>query len=208
MRHSNEVPTIEWQYEGKPDYVIGTQATPAERALALGASLFVPMVLLLLLLTKRLEIAGGGGGLVLALVLAFDVGGGVVCNSLNSLKRMYHSPVSPQEGPLGKAVKNKLLFASFHIHSILVWGFLAPAQVTTGILWYVLLLGASVLVWAPPLYLKRPVSMLLIMGAILVNAYGLVPVVGFEWLMPLLFLKIVYGQLVREEPYRKSATPL
>jgi hypothetical protein len=42
----------------------------------------------------------------------------------------------------------------------------------------------------------------LIMTAILVNQYIFHSVIGFEWLIPALFLKIVYGHIVREEPYR------
>ena len=34
------------------------------------------------------------------------------------------------------------------------------------------------------------------------NYYLIEPVSGFEWLIPVLYLKIVYGRLVREEPYR------
>ena len=42
------------------------------------------------------------------------------------------------------------------------------------------------------------------MLAILVNLYVVRPVVGFEWLVPALFLKLIYGPLVREEPYRPN----
>jgi hypothetical protein len=47
-------------------------------------------------------------------------------------------------------------------------------------------------------------AMGLIMTTILLNYYFLQPVAGFEWLMPALFLKIVYGHIVREEPYREE----
>lgn len=40
------------------------------------------------------------------------------------------------------------------------------------------------------------------MTAILANLYLIRPVPEFEWLIPALFLKIVYGHIVREEPYR------
>jgi hypothetical protein len=53
-----------------------------------------------------------------------------------------------------------------------------------------------------PLYLQRPAALGIILIAILLNLYILPPVWGFEWLIPALFLKIVYGHLVREEPYR------
>ena len=53
-----------------------------------------------------------------------------------------------------------------------------------------------------PLYLQRPAAMGIIMLAILMNYYIAPPVAGFEWFIPALFLKIVYGHIVREEPYR------
>lgn len=48
--------------------------------------------------------------------------------------------------------------------------------------------------------------MLLILTAIMVNFYMVAPVHGFEWLIPLLYLKIVYGHLVPEEPYRPATS--
>ena len=41
-----------------------------------------------------------------------------------------------------------------------------------------------------------------IMLAILFNYYVIPPITGFEWFIPALFLKIVYGHIVQEEPYR------
>ena len=70
-----------------------------------------------------------------------------------------------------------------------------------GLVWYVLLLLGSAAVLKTPLYLRRPVAMLGILLALLVNAYLIPAVNGFEWLMPALFVKIVYGHLVQEEPY-------
>lgn len=70
--------------------------------------------------------------------------------------------------------------------------------------WYLLIAASAAVVITIPLYLKRPVSFFIILLAILLNFYVLVPVHGFEWLMPLLFLKIIYGHLVKEEPYRKT----
>jgi hypothetical protein len=55
-----------------------------------------------------------------------------------------------------------------------------------------------------PLYLKRPVAMLIITTGIMMNFYVLPSISGFEWLMPLLFLKIVYAHSVMEEPYRSQ----
>jgi hypothetical protein len=48
--------------------------------------------------------------------------------------------------------------------------------------------------------------MLLIFLSILINFYLVEAIPGFEWLIPALFLKILYGHLVREEPYRPILT--
>jgi hypothetical protein len=73
-----------------------------------------------------------------------------------------------------------------------------------GAFWYLALVLSTVLVLFTPLYLQRPLAMGLIMTAILLNFYFIQPVVGFEWFVPALFLKIIYGHVVREEPYRRE----
>ncbi len=54
--------------------------------------------------------------------------------------------------------------------------------------------------------LSRPARsrILLIVASILASTYVLPAVPGFEWLMPVLFLKLVLGFGVREEPYRPA----
>ncbi len=53
-----------------------------------------------------------------------------------------------------------------------------------------------------PLYIRRPVAFFAILLALLLNIYIILPVQGFEWFVPALMIKILYGHLVREEPYR------
>lgn len=53
-----------------------------------------------------------------------------------------------------------------------------------------------------PLYLRRPIAMLFCLISLIMNSY-IIPVIdGFEWFIPALFIKIIYGHLVQEEPYR------
>ena len=68
--------------------------------------------------------------------------------------------------------------------------------------WYLFLQASVLAVLKTPLYLQRPVSMLIIVTTFLINSYVIVAPVGFEWIVPVLFLKIVYGHTVKEEPYR------
>jgi hypothetical protein len=68
--------------------------------------------------------------------------------------------------------------------------------------WKRRVLLSTIAVLALPLYLRRPGAMLIIVACLILNGAVIAPVPGFTWLMPALFLKIVYGHLVREEPYR------
>ncbi|TLS54189.1 hypothetical protein FE782_02250 [Paenibacillus antri] len=194
---------IEWEYEGKPDFSSGTGATRAERTLALGSACIVPVVVLLLASTR--DYGWSWLQLAVALALAFDVGGGLVSNALNSCKRFYHTPPKQSEGKLGVVLKHPVRFGSAHVHTILVaLLFDADRWATYGLVWYALLMLSVAVVLRTPLYLQRPASFLAILLATLINFYGIAPVPGFEWLAPLLFIKIVYGHMVREEPYRPA----
>ncbi|WP_309120247.1 hypothetical protein [Paenibacillus sp.] len=194
---------IEWEYEGKPDFSSGTGATRAERALALGSACVVPAVALLLASTR--DYGWNWLQLAVALALAFDIGGGLVSNTLNSCKRFYHTPPKPSEGKLGAVLKHPVWFGSAHVHTILVaLLFDADRWATYGLVWYALLMLSVAVVLRTPLYLQRPASFLAILLATLMNFYVIEPVQGFEWLVPLLFIKIVYGHMVREEPYRPT----
>jgi hypothetical protein len=52
--------------------------------------------------------------------------------------------------------------------------------------------------------LQRPVAVFIILLVIIVNLYVIQPIAGFEWLAPLLFIKLILGHGVREEPYRPT----
>ena len=71
-----------------------------------------------------------------------------------------------------------------------------------GLFWYLILQISVLSVTRTPLYLQRPVSMLIIVTALLINDYFVSSPIGLEWLIPILFVKIVYGHTVQEEPYR------
>lgn len=194
--------TIDWSYEGAPNYSVGSGATWAESALGwAGAALGVGLYLMLYL-TGALP--WSDWQYLLAAGLALDVGGGLVCNSLNSCKRFYSSPPRPSDSRLTRLLKHHLLFSGLHLHTILI-GLVYPAAAwRSGLFWYIALQVCALVVLQTPLYLRRPTAMLLILVALLVSMYLLPLAQGFEWLVPGLFIKIVYGHLVREEPYRPA----
>lgn len=192
---------IYWAYTGKADFLVGADATISERTLAflagaLGVSLYLFMYFHNSFEWKAWQYFVAG-------ILAFDVAGGVVANSLNSCKRFYHSPIKPGDPRFSSLAKKPRAFSALHVHPLVIAVIFGSGtnDVIEGAVWYGLLLSATEIVMRSPTYLKRPVSFLMILIALLINQYILEPVPGFEWFMPALFLKIVYGHLVMEEPY-------
>lgn len=192
---------VEWNYTGKTDYSFGTGAESTEKWLGTLASFIVPIYLIYQLMSGTME--WGILQTIVAFLIAFDVSGGLVSNALNSCKRFYHAPLKKEDGRLAFLLKNHLFFSLIHIHPIIVGLVYGNSNWLYGLTWYGIFMLSVFLVQFTPLYLKRPVAMMLIMIAILLN-FGLIEaIVGFEWLIPLLFLKIIYGHLVQEEPYRR-----
>lgn len=190
---------IDWNYSGTPDGFFGTGATRTEQFIVWIGGAVGTSIVIWHAWTQALPWAWWR--YAVAALLALDVLGGVVANSLNSCKRFYHSPVKPEEVGFTALAKNHFVFTLLHVHTILI-GLLFSLNWQYGIIWYMALVLSSLLVLGMPLYLQRAAAMGIVMLAILVNFYLIQPVSGFEWLVPALFLKIVYGHLVREEPYR------
>lgn len=193
---------IDWTYSGPADGFFGTGADKNEKALVW---IFGSLGTALLLRQWNTSMNWAWWQAGLAALLALDVLGGVVANSLNSCKRFYHSALKPEETGFTALAKNHLVFSMLHIHPILIGLLFGNLNWGYGLPWYAALVLSTLLVMSAPLYLKRPIAMGLITAAVLLNYYFIVPVPGFDWLMPAIFLKIVYGHNVREEPYRKES---
>lgn len=191
---------IEWTYSGKPDGFFGTGATQAEQNLVWLFGILSTALLGWYWWSNAMD--WSWWQYAIALLLALDVLGGVVANSLNSCKRFYHSPIQPEETGFTALAKNHFIFTALHIHPLIIGLIFGNINLTYGAMWYFILVTFSGNILRLPLYLHRPAAMGIIMLAILMNYYVLPPVAGFEWFIPALFLKIVYGHIVREEPYR------
>lgn len=191
---------IDWKYSGKPDGFFGTGATTAEQVVVWVFGLTGTGIIGWLVWVQSMPWTWWQ--YVIAGLLALDVLGGVVANSLNSCKRFYHSPLHPEEIGFNAIAKNHLFFTLFHVHPLIVALLFGNVNLLYGVFWYTTLVLSTFTVLQSPLYLRRPIALVIIMIAILLNLYGIDTVRGFEWLVPTLFLKIVYGHLVREEPYR------
>jgi hypothetical protein len=193
---------IQWKYAGPPDFLLGSGATTAEKALAWTASLLGLGLYAWFYFTHALP--WNGWQYLLAGLLAFDVTGGVVANALNSCKRFYHSGQQPGEPSYTAFFKNHIAFSTLHIHTILV-ALVFGGSLWAGVFWYIFLLGGTLAILKTPLYLRRPAAFLALLLACLTNYYLIAPLHGFEWLVPALMLKILYGHVVREEPYRPAS---
>jgi hypothetical protein len=190
---------INWSYAGIPDPLFGTGSTRAERALVLlpaglAAAAFV-------MLGCQDAFGWMWWQYVVAGVVAADVMGGVVANGLNSCKRFYHRPSEAAEPPYIGWLRRGINFELLHIYPILISALFSRISFWAGVGWYAGMVGSAVIVRRAPLYLKRPVALLCI--AMAIGWHALFPLGdGLNWLVPLLFLKLVYGHQVREEPYR------
>ena len=129
-----------------------------------------------------------------AMLMAFDLTGGIVCNATTAAKRWYHRP---GQGPV-------LHVGFIAVHIVY---FLLVAWLFRGMDWLyfavfsVLLLGFSLVALAVPLYLQRAVTLLLYATVLLVAFFGFSAITGLEWFIPLLFLKLLVSHLPKEAPY-------
>jgi hypothetical protein len=193
-------PKIEWRYTGAPDPMAGT-----------GATLIEQLVLWVVgLAGAALMIALAHGGWVtwswwktgLAAIIAFDLMGGAAAAALNSSKRFYFSPAKQNErGPL-KLLKTGYYLPAISVHPILVYLVYRPQQAWIGLALYLIVGALAILVRKGPLYLARPIAVTSVIIAIVASFYFIDAPPGFEWMLPVLVLKLVLGHAVREEPYR------
>jgi len=193
-------PRIDWSYSGVPDPMAGTGATFIERLLfwivgLIGAGLMI-------LLAHGGWVAWSWWETALAALIAFDLIGGAAGAALNSSKRFYFSPVKPDEqGPL-KYLKSGYYLPIISVHPILVYLVYRASSLWTGVAIYFAVGAIAILVRKAPLYLARPYGVIATVAAIIANIYFIPAPAGFEWMLPVLVLKLVLGHAVREEPYR------
>ncbi len=191
---------VDWRYTGRTDLFCGTGATPAERWIAHGMAGVATAVILAIDQAGERPIAQGWGIALLAF-FAYDIAGGAVANMLNSCKRFYHGGLQSGEGAGARLAKSSTLFAALHIHPLLA-ALIFNGSTLNALVWYLLLQASVAATLAAPLYLRRPVAAAFTLLALL-GSQSLLPLgAGLEWFIPCLFMKIVLGHAVREEPYR------
>ncbi|WP_298938499.1 hypothetical protein [uncultured Ruegeria sp.] len=191
---------INWTYSGGIDPLCGTGATVAERVLAYGMATIFTGIILVADQARNVPVAEGWKIALLAF-FAFDIAGGAVANMLNSCKRFYHTHLQQGEGLSARLAKNPMLFTAIHVHPIIIAYFL-NGHLLNATIWYALLLVSVTTVLLMPLYLRRASATGLTVLALLGDQLLLPLGDGLEWFIPCLFMKMVLGHAVQEEPYR------
>lgn len=192
--------TVTWRCVGAPDGLVGAGATVAERVLGYGSAAILTVVIVGADLLRTEPVASAWWQIAILAFFAFDIAGGAVANMLNSCKRFYHAPRRPSDGKLLGALKDARIFTAIHLHPIIIVVALGGSVVTAAF-WYVALQGAVLATLATPLYLRRPAATALTMMVLLVHQIWLPLGEGLEWVVPALFIKLVLGHAVQEEPY-------
>ncbi|MEM6467076.1 MAG: hypothetical protein AAF679_11305 [Pseudomonadota bacterium] len=190
---------IKWTYTGATDPLVGSGATSAERLMGYGGAGLVTALLIWVAYITGAPIHSAWQWAVFVF-FGYDIGGGAVANMLNSCKRFYHTSAKPGEGAFIRAAKNVRVFTAIHVHPVIAAALLG-GSVANAVAWYVLLQFAVWLVLVAPLYLRRPLATLLTVLAIILAASLLPLGTGLEWFIPCLFIKMVMGHAVQEEPY-------
>lgn len=195
---------IDWRLPAgtRDDWFFGTGATAAEQGLAWAGGL-----LAFALLAWQAAFAPPPDWVwwhyLLGAVIALDVGGGVVANTLGTAKRLYFGPLRQPASLRARLLTSTIGFTALHLHPLVIAGLYPGGQLWWGALWYgVALLGVAAVRLAP-LYLARPVAMLVFAGAMLLQSVLAAPA-GWAWFVPLFLAKLVLAHAVREEPYRPA----
>lgn len=195
-------PNIDWNYppprpgwRKEIDTFLGPGTTRAELTLEWIVSLAGGLGMLAYALLQPL--GWNGWQTAVAVLLAFDLAGGVATNATSSAKRWYHRP---EQG-----FRQHFTFVAVHgVHLILVgWLFLA-GDWAWALSWFAFLMAASALILAVPLYLQRPLAFSLFGSGLLLWLYLDAPIPGLEWFIPVFLLKLLVSHLLREEPYRPA----
>lgn len=186
--------TTATQWPSGDDLAFGPGATRFEKGLSYAGGFALALFLILQL--RGGEVDWPTWKAVLALVIALDLGAGTVANALKSCSKYYHAGPLPGDPWLVRKLKNPLVFAALHIYPLLVGWIYGPGSWLYGLTGYGLMVISSFAVIRSPRSYQRPIAYLALALVIVFAPYLPVAPAGFEWLLPVLFLKIVAGHSV------------
>lgn len=191
---------VDWRRDPHAQIAFGSFATRTEKALVLLGALA-------LCAWTAWQAAGLGWWWwqwLVAMFLAFDLGGGAIANSLNSAKQFYHSPALPSDSTLSKLARRPVFFASLHIHTIVAAAVFQLQSLPSAMLWYLALMVCATLLLSIPISLRRPAAALMLAASIVVTTRYVFIDVALCWMPSVLCVKILCGHLLREEPYKRA----
>lgn len=200
--------TVDWRLPAgqRDDWLFGTGATGIEQGLV-----WVGGLLGLGLIVWQGVVAPPAGWAwwhyLLSAVIVLDVAGGAVANALGTAKRLYFAPLREPASRWTRLLHNHLGFTALHLHPLVIAALYPGAHIWWGVLWYLVALLGVLAVRLSPLYLARPVAMLVFTAAMLLQSVIAAPV-GWAWFVPVFLAKLVLAHAVREEPYRPDRNAL
>jgi len=192
-----EYPEPRAGWRGEFDRFVGPGATRAELALELGFTMLGGVAMLVYAQTSfpQWSIVQ----ICVAVLLAFDMAGGVVTNATSSAKRWYHRT--------GQGTRQHLQFVALHVaHLFIVAWLFRSGDWLYALVFSIYLLLAAFGILRTTLCLQRPLALGLTGVAIVMGLIVFTPTPGLEWFIPLLFLKLLVSHLLREEPYLPDQT--
>lgn len=135
---------------------------------------------------------------IIASLMALDLTGGVVANATTAAKRWYHRK--------GQGWGQHMAFVAVHVvHIFLIAWLFRDGDWLYLLVFSLYLLAASAVVLWMPLYLQRPVALLIYCVVLLVGIYMFPASPGMEWFIPVFFIKLLVSHLLKEAPYPPGA---
>jgi hypothetical protein len=177
---------------GEWDKFVGPGQTRAELWLILLPSILAGMALAAYARWKGLP--WNAWQYLVAALLAVDLVGGVITNATSAAKCWYHRQ--------GQGWRQHVSFVAVHAAQLFL-----VAWLFRGMDWayfvtfYGYLMAASLIIVFVPLYLQRPVALMLVVGAVLLEDYVFAATPGMEWFVTVFFLKLLVSHLLKEIPY-------
>jgi hypothetical protein len=186
--------TTATQWPSGDDLAFGPGATRFEKGMSYAGGFALALYLILQLRSGAVDWPVWKA--VLAVVIALDLGAGTVANTLESCAKYYHAGPLPGDPWLVRQLKNPLIFALLHIYPLLVGSIYGPASWMYGLTGYGLMVISSLAVIRAPRLYQRPIAYLSLALVIVFAQYLPAAPAGFDWLLAVLFLKIVAGHSV------------
>ncbi|MCB8976006.1 MAG: hypothetical protein H6657_01085 [Ardenticatenaceae bacterium] len=187
---------------GAWDKFIGPGATNSELCLQWVGTVGLTAVLALINLNQCNELNWSTWQWLVFVLFAFDLSGGIITNATATAKRWYHRA--------GQRFIDHFGFVAIHgLHLALIAWLFRDGDWLYFVVYYGVLLAGTAVILRTPLYLKRPLALLLYSGTLLLNGSFILPTAGLGWFIPFFFLKLLVAHLVPEAPFQPetSATP-